>query len=54
MRMRRSHDRAMHRSVQMCNDCGAVKLPHSFCSSCGKYKGRVVINIKVAKEAEES
>ena len=40
-----------------CPQCGAVKLPHRVCPSCGYYKGREVIvteqlpNFRVAREA---
>ncbi len=28
-----------------CSDCGAPKLPHRVCPSCGTYKGRQVLTI---------
>ncbi|NCS32490.1 50S ribosomal protein L32 [bacterium] len=30
----------------ICPDCGAAALPHRVCKSCGKYRGRQVINKK--------
>lgn len=35
-----------------CDNCGASKLPHRVCSSCGYYKGKQVITIK-SKSKEE-
>ncbi len=32
-----------------CPNCGAKKLPHRVCESCGFYKGRQIIT-KVVKE----
>ena len=29
----------------MCADCGAPKLNHAVCLNCGKYNGRVVIDV---------
>lgn len=29
-----------------CPDCGAKKVMHEVCKSCGKYRGRVVLDMK--------
>lgn len=41
---RRSHDFLKTKGTILCVDCGQPKLKHIACASCGKYKGRVVIN----------
>lgn len=48
-RMRRSHDRIAVPNVVYCS-CGEPTLPHSVCPSCGKYRGRVVIEKKEPDE----
>lgn len=40
--MRRSHHALKVVNVGECNNCGARKLPHHICDSCGNYKGRQV------------
>jgi large subunit ribosomal protein L32 len=35
--------------MSTCPNCGAKKLPHRVCDSCGFYKGRQIIT-KVVKE----
>jgi len=34
-------------------ECGALRLPHRACPSCGKYNGRIVIDI-VARAKREA
>ena len=41
---------ANHMMVQACSNCGAPRIPHRVCMSCGQYNGIAV----VAKKAEES
>lgn len=41
---RRSHHALAARRPAKC-ECGAIKLPHTACPSCGKYRGRVVIDV---------
>ena len=38
--MRRAHDALTPLNLVPCSQCGAPKLPHSICESCGFYKGR--------------
>ena len=43
---RRSHDGLRSAHVGTCApkcDCGAPKLPHRVCPSCGSYKGRTIV-----------
>ena len=40
--MRRAHDFLKPKQTSSCPNCGAEKLPHRVCASCGWYKGREV------------
>ena len=40
---RRSHDHLAAPSRSTCPECGAPRQPHRVCPSCGKYRGRTVI-----------
>ena len=51
--MRRSHDALTPVNVQECPNCGAAKLSHHVCSSCGHYKGRQVLKMRVASTDTE-
>ena len=62
MRSTRSHtgNRRSHHALKQtvpikCADCGSVKVKHTVCLNCGKYKGRVVIdvNAKLEKKAKK-
>ena len=46
--MRRSGENAP--MVQACKACGAPKLPHRVCMSCGQYAGKTVVATKSAEE----
>lgn len=46
---RRSHHALTAAGVQKC-ECGALRQPHRACASCGKYNGRVAIDIVAAAE----
>jgi len=46
--MRRSGQNAP--MVQACKACGAPKLPHRVCMSCGVYAGKTVVATKTAEE----
>jgi large subunit ribosomal protein L32 len=41
----RSHHALKATDLSVCKDCGAKRLNHRVCSNCGKYKGRVVIDV---------
>lgn len=43
IRKRRSHDALAQPTRSVCPQCGAPKLPHRVCGSCGTYKDRTVI-----------
>jgi large subunit ribosomal protein L32 len=45
--MRRSHDHLKTVNVSKCSNCGSQKLSHHVCSSCGHYKGRLVVPASV-------
>jgi large subunit ribosomal protein L32 len=46
--MRRSG--ANHMLVQACANCGAPRIPHRVCASCGQYNGEQVVEKKAAEE----
>ncbi len=48
---RRSHHAIKSGQLATC-ECGAPKQPHRACPSCGKYNGRVVIDV-VARTARQ-
>ena len=42
--MRRSHDAlTASAAVEVCDNCGDMKLRHHVCAACGFYRGRSVI-----------
>jgi len=42
--MRRAHHALKAVASVECSNCGARKLPHHVCDSCGHYKGRQVFS----------
>ncbi len=44
-RKRRSHHALVGARFSKCADCGAQHIPHRVCTSCGKYNGRIVIDV---------
>jgi large subunit ribosomal protein L32 len=36
----RTHKKLHPRQLAACDKCGAPKMPHRVCPSCGAYKGR--------------
>lgn len=48
--MRRSHLALVPVNVSECNNCGAKKLSHHICPSCGFYKGRLIVRQRVSVE----
>ena len=49
IRMRRAHKKAEIANVIVCPECGAPQQSHRACKSCGMYRGRKVLSIKVEK-----
>ena len=54
---RRSHHALKGARFVACKDCGAQHLMHRVCVQCGKYRGRLVVDVlkktvKAAKKAE--
>lgn len=41
---------ANHMMVQACPDCGAPRIAHRVCISCGKYRGEQILAVKSAEE----
>lgn len=52
-RLRRSHDAIKVKTGSRCSHCGKVTLPHRICSSCGYYRGKQVITIKVKQDKKQ-
>lgn len=45
------HHKLYRKFPQSCTNCGDAQLPHHVCSTCGHYKGKQVMEIKVKAEA---
>ena len=41
----RSHHALKAKGLSVCPDCNAKRLSHKVCANCGKYNGRVVIDV---------
>ena len=52
--MRRSHHALDSIQTTECPNCGAQKLQHHICSSCGHYKGRQVVRTQSNDSVEAS
>jgi large subunit ribosomal protein L32 len=42
---KRAHHAKVAKTFSTCKECGAPKIAHAACSSCGKYNGRQVANV---------
>jgi len=53
---RRSHHALKGAQFIACKDCGAKHLMHRVCLNCGKYRGRVVVDVlkKTVKKAKKT
>jgi len=51
---RRSHHALSEVRLSKCKDCGVPHQSHKICENCGKYNGRLIIDIpgKTAKRLE--
>ena len=49
---RANHDKVILQVTILCDNCGADKVPHRACPSCGWHKGRVAVAVKKAAEVE--
>jgi large subunit ribosomal protein L32 len=47
---RRSHHALKNRSLATC-ECGAVRVSHRACPTCGRYNGRVAVDLAAKKLA---
>lgn len=50
--MRRSHAAISGARLSKC-ECGANRIPHRACLACGKYNGKVVIDIVARTKREQ-
>lgn len=52
----RSHHALKAPVLTLCPDCGSPKAPHVVCEVCGKYKGRLVkdVRVKIAKKEKKA
>lgn len=48
---RRTHDKLTPMNVLDCSNCGSSILRHHVCGECGFYRGRQVMEVKVARSA---
>ena len=45
---RRSHHALKAQVISLCSECGAPRMNHTICLNCGKYKGKVVVDVQAA------
>jgi large subunit ribosomal protein L32 len=50
---RRSHHALKARTFSLCSECGAPKMNHALCLNCGKYKGKMVVDVHAALAKKE-
>lgn len=43
--MTRSHHALTAKGLSVCPDCKAKRISHRACTNCGKYNGRVVLDV---------
>jgi large subunit ribosomal protein L32 len=49
-RMRRAHQALQAPNLSPCPDCGEMRMSHRACPSCGRYRGRQVIEVEAEDE----
>ncbi len=50
---KRATHKAQSATAVRCSNCGALKTAHQVCPSCGYYRGKPVITVKVAPASEK-
>ena len=52
---RRSHHKVVAPALASCADCGGSTVRHRMCPHCGRYRGRVVVDVtkKALKQDEK-
>lgn len=50
---RRSHHALKAQVLSLCSECGAPKMNHAMCLNCGKYKGKMVVDVHAALVKKE-
>lgn len=45
------HHKLYRKFPMNCPNCGEATLPHHVCPSCGNYKGKEIIKMKVKEDA---
>lgn len=48
---RRSHHALKAQKLAVC-ECGASRVSHRACASCGRYRGRVVVDLAAKEQAK--
>lgn len=48
--MRRAHKHLHEIGRFSCPRCGTANAPHTVCSNCGQYRGKVVIDVEAETE----
>ncbi|MFQ5661652.1 MAG: 50S ribosomal protein L32 [Candidatus Paceibacteria bacterium] len=51
---RRSHHALEEKRLSLCPDCKAPTERHTVCSACGRYRGRVVIDMAAKLEKKQA
>jgi large subunit ribosomal protein L32 len=44
-RQRKGANHSVAPEVSTCTSCGAAKMPHRVCGSCGNYNGKQVLTV---------
>ena len=52
---RRSHHALDEVRLSICKDCGKAHLRHHACNNCGKYRGKMIIDVEktIAKKQKK-
>jgi large subunit ribosomal protein L32 len=49
---RRSHHALTEARLSSCGNCGELHLRHRLCENCGRYRGRIVVDVAVRAERQ--